>query len=81
MRRSSRASATSSEATMWRNLRDEVAASAPDEEQEIITVWLIPTSGDQQRPGKLPKTNEPLPEGSGSNIQQDCFVLLGTRRL
>jgi hypothetical protein len=32
----------------------------PDEEQEIITVWLIPTRR-RKRPGKLP--NEPSPKG------------------
>ena len=40
--------ATSSEARMWRKLRDELAATGPLEEPDIITVWLIPTSGDQQ---------------------------------
>ncbi len=40
-------SATSSEATAWRNLRDELAATGQLEEPDIITVWLIPTSGDQ----------------------------------
>ena len=43
--------ATSSEATMWKNLRDELAATGQLEEPDIITVWLIPTSGDQ-RTGK-----------------------------
>jgi hypothetical protein len=47
--------ATSIEATIWRKLSDEVAASDPDEEQEIITVWLIPTSTTQKRPGKVPQ--------------------------
>jgi hypothetical protein len=47
--------ATSAEATIWRKLRDEVAASDPDEEQEIITVWLIPTSTADKRPGKVPQ--------------------------
>jgi hypothetical protein len=41
-------SATSSEATAWRNLRDELAATGQLEEPDIITVWLIPTSGDQR---------------------------------
>src|SRR5512143_380310 len=41
-------SATSSEATMWRKLRDELTAAGQLEEPDIITVWLIPTSGDQR---------------------------------
>lgn len=41
-------SATSFEATAWRNLRDELAATGQLEEPDIITVWLIPTSGDQR---------------------------------
>jgi hypothetical protein len=40
--------ATSSEATTWRKLRDELAAIGQLEEPDIITVWLIPTSGDQR---------------------------------
>ena len=60
--------ANSAEATIWRKLSDEVAASAPDEEQEIITVWLIPTSTTQKRPGKLPKlTSRPRRDGSNNN--------------
>ena len=55
MHASSLAEATSAEATIWRKLSDEVAASDPDEEQEIITVWLIPTSTTQKRPGKVPQ--------------------------
>jgi hypothetical protein len=41
-------SATSSEATAWRKLRDELIAAGQLEEPDIITVWLIPTSGDQR---------------------------------
>ncbi|HEX7532508.1 MAG TPA: hypothetical protein VF340_04660, partial [Methyloceanibacter sp.] len=61
--------ATSAEATIWRKLSDEVAASDPDEEQEIITVWLIPTSTTQKRPGKVPPklTSRPRRDGSNNN--------------
>lgn len=40
--------ATSFEAMTWRKLRDELAAMGPLEEPDIITVWLIPTSGEQR---------------------------------
>jgi hypothetical protein len=40
--------ATSSEAAAWNGLRDELAATGPLDEPDIITVWLIPTSGDQR---------------------------------
>jgi len=40
--------ATSSEATAWSKLRDELAAAGQLEEQDIVTVWLIPTSGEQR---------------------------------
>ena len=45
--------ATSSEAAAWSGLRDELAATGGLDEPDIITVWLIPTSGDQ-RTGKAP---------------------------
>jgi hypothetical protein len=40
--------ATSSEATAWSKLRDELAAAGELDEPDIITVWLIPTSGEQR---------------------------------
>jgi hypothetical protein len=40
--------ATSAEATMWKRLRDEVAVTDRLEEPNNITMWLIPTSGDQR---------------------------------
>jgi hypothetical protein len=40
--------ATSSEATAWSTLRDELAATGRLEEPDIITVWLIPTAGEQR---------------------------------
>lgn len=45
--------ANSTEATMWSKLRDEVADVDQLEEPDNITVWLIPTSGDQ-RTSKAP---------------------------
>jgi hypothetical protein len=44
--------ATSSEATTWINLRDELVATGRLEEPDIITVWLIPTS--DQRTSEAP---------------------------
>jgi len=45
--------ANSVEATMWSRLRDEVTEADQLEEPDNITVWLIPTSGDQ-RTSKAP---------------------------
>jgi hypothetical protein len=46
--------ATSAEATIWSKLSDEVAEGDEiEEEQDNITVWLIPTSGDR-RTSKAP---------------------------
>lgn len=45
--------ANSVEATMWNRLRDEVTEADQLEEPDNITVWLIPTSGDQ-RTSKAP---------------------------
>ena len=55
-----------SQAEAWSKLCGEVADSDPREDQDYITVWLIPTS-DEQRPNKDHETNEPLPEESGSH--------------
>ena len=59
--------ANSAEATIWRKLSDEVAASAPDEEQEIITVWLIPTSDDAEASGQASQNSTSRPRRDGSN--------------
>ena len=40
--------ASRAEAKIWSNLRDEVAGTDEAEEPDNITVWLIPTSGDQR---------------------------------
>jgi len=40
--------ATAAEATIWSKLSDEVAEGDEIEEQDAITVWLIPTSGDRR---------------------------------
>ncbi len=57
-----------SQAEAWRKLCGEVAGRAPREEQDYITVWLIPTS--EERPDTDHETNEPLPEESGSNSKR-----------
>jgi hypothetical protein len=40
--------ASSSEATIWSTLSDDIAGSDPFEEADSITVWLIPTTDERR---------------------------------
>jgi hypothetical protein len=55
-----------SQAEAWSKLCGEVADRDPREDPDYITLWLIPAA-DESGPNKDRKTNEPLPEESGSN--------------